>query len=94
MAEHHFHGWPNSSYGTFRKELARSIASSARTASTAPAPVKDEPSTADTPCVGGGCIGYALLSDVPIWYELAAGRTGFPPDLYMDDKRTPYREVE
>ena len=32
--------------------------------------------------VGGGAVGFALMSNVPIWYELWRQINGFPPDLY------------
>ncbi|MBP7408819.1 MAG: biotin attachment protein, partial [Flavobacteriales bacterium] len=50
------------------------------------APVKDEQAWPTALRVGGGCIGFALMSDVPIWYELWRQVNGFPPDLYMDEQ--------
>ena len=34
--------------------------------------------------VGGAAVGFALMTDVPIWYELWRQINGFPPDLYME----------
>ena len=32
--------------------------------------------------VGSGAKGFALLGDVPIWFELWRQLNGFPPDYY------------
>jgi membrane fusion protein, adhesin transport system len=45
------------------------------------------PDSADAPWpsglrVGAGAMGFALLGDVPIAYELWRQFNGFPPDLY------------
>jgi hypothetical protein len=32
--------------------------------------------------MGTGAVGFALLKDVPIWYELWRNLNGFPPDFY------------
>jgi membrane fusion protein, adhesin transport system len=81
-----FSGWPNTSYGTFGGEVAaidnfigpngkyRILVS----------PSRDEQPWPTAMRVGGGAIGFALMSDVPIWYELWRQINGFPPDLYVD----------
>ena len=33
--------------------------------------------------VGAGAQGFALLQDVPIWYELWRQINGFPPNFYQ-----------
>jgi hypothetical protein len=38
--------------------------------------------------VGSGAYGWALLKDVPIWYEMWRQLNGFPPD-YMGDAKQP-----
>jgi hypothetical protein len=42
--------------------------------------------------VGGGAVGFALMSDVPIWYELWRQVNGFPPDLYTTVKDVSTKE--
>jgi adhesin transport system membrane fusion protein len=37
--------------------------------------------------IGSGASGFALLKDVPIWYELWRQINGFPPDYYLDNER-------
>ena len=34
--------------------------------------------------IGTGAVGFALLKDVPVWYELWRQINGFPPDYYKD----------
>ena len=36
--------------------------------------------------IGTGAQGFALLKDVPIWYELWRNINGFPPDYYIASK--------
>jgi hypothetical protein len=36
--------------------------------------------------VGSGVYGWAMLKDVPVWYELWRQLNGFPPD-YMGDMK-------
>ena len=83
-----FSGWPNSSYGTFGGEVVAidNFISPNGKYRILVAPVKDEQAWPTALRVGGGCIGFALMSDVPIWYELWRQVNGFPPDLYMDEQ--------
>jgi membrane fusion protein, adhesin transport system len=37
--------------------------------------------------LGGGAVSFALLKDVPIWYELWRQINGFPPDFYSDQQK-------
>jgi adhesin transport system membrane fusion protein len=37
--------------------------------------------------IGSGASGFALLKDVPIWYELWRNINGFPPDFYQQDNQ-------
>ena len=48
------------------------------------APDTDDRPWPDALRVGSGAIGFALLRDVPVWYELWRQLNGFPPDLYME----------
>ena len=36
--------------------------------------------------MGTGAQGFALLKDVPIWYELWRNINGFPPEYYKAEK--------
>jgi len=47
--------------------------------------------------MGTGAVSFALLKDVPIWYELWRQINGFPPDFYQeqnDDKQLKEKETE
>lgn len=81
-----FSGWPNSSYGTFGGEVVaidNSISPNGRYRILV-APSKKEQPWPQALRVGGGAVGFALMNDVPIWYELWRQINGFPPDLYTD----------
>lgn len=81
-----FSGWPNTSYGTFGGTVA-AIDNFISPNGKYRILVAPDPADATWPQalrVGGGAIGFALMSDVPIWYELWRQINGFPPDLYMD----------
>jgi multidrug resistance efflux pump len=91
-----FSGWPNTSYGTYRGEIAaidRIINEEGRyRVMVAPDP-DDEP-WPDALRVGAGASSLILLKDVPVWYELWRQLNGFPPDLYdpegkQEDKGPP-----
>ncbi len=81
-----FSGWPNSSYGTFGGEV---VAIDNFISPNGKYRILVGPDKADEPWptalrVGGGAVGFALMKDVRIWYELWRQINGFPPDLYMD----------
>lgn len=81
-----FGGWPNHSYGTFGGEVV-AIDNSISPNGKYRILVGHDPDDDHWPKalrVGGGAVGFALMSDVPIWYELWRQVNGFPPDLYMD----------
>jgi multidrug efflux pump subunit AcrA (membrane-fusion protein) len=83
-----FSGWPQSSYGTFGgvvvaiensisdNGLFRVIVGEDETDRKWPTQLK----------IGAGVQGFALLKDVPIWYELWRNINGFPPEYYVIDK--------
>ena len=83
-----FSGWPNSSYGTFGGEVAAidNFISPNGKYRILVAPAKDDHPWPTALRVGGGSIGFALMSDVRIWYELWRQINGFPPDLYLDEQ--------
>ncbi len=83
-----FSGWPNTSYGTYGGEVVaidnfispngkyRILVGPDAAAQAWPEALR----------VGGGSVGFALMSDVPIWYELWRQINGFPPDLYAQEQ--------
>ncbi len=81
-----FSGWPNSSYGTFGGAVVAidNFISPNGNYRILVAPMNDEQPWPRALRVGGGAVGFALMSDVPIWYELWRQINGFPPDLYAD----------
>jgi len=79
-----FSGWPAASYGTFSGvvvavESNRSINGKFRVL------VSEDSADRKWPPglrLGSGAIGFALLKDVPVWYELWRNINGFPPEFY------------
>jgi multidrug efflux pump subunit AcrA (membrane-fusion protein) len=79
-----FSGWPGASYGTYRATIVaidnnisengkyRVVAKKDDTRQPWPAEIK----------LGAGAQAFALLKEVPIWYELWRKINGFPPDYY------------
>jgi len=81
-----FSGWPNSSYGTFGGRVAaidNFISPNGKYRILVAADPEDDPWPTALR-VGGGSVGFALMKNVPIWYELWRQINGFPPDLYTD----------
>lgn len=82
-----FSGWPASSYGTFGGKVTaveKSISSNGLFRIL----VAEDPSDRPWPRelrMGTGAQGFALLKDVPVWYELWRNINGFPPDYYLPD---------
>jgi multidrug resistance efflux pump len=94
-----FSGWPAASYGTFGGKVV-AIESNLSNNGTFRVLVAedryDRPWPKDIK-LGAGAISFALLKDVPIWYELWRQINGFPPDFYKqqeEDKnlKTPVKE--
>lgn len=79
-----FSGWPNTSFGTFG---GRVFAVENDISSNGKYRVLIEPDPDSDPWpellrVGSGVRGFALLNDVPLWYELWRQLNGFPPNFY------------
>jgi multidrug resistance efflux pump len=79
-----FSGWPNSSYGTFAGKISaietnRNDNGKFRVLIIPDNKEKNWPSNLK---IGTGVQGFALLNNVPIWYELWRQLNGFPPDFY------------
>ena len=91
-----FSGWPNTSYGTFGGEVVAidNFISPNGKYRILVAPGKDDEHWPGALRVGGGAVGFALMSNVPIWYELWRQINGFPPDLYTDVKQVSTKTPE
>jgi multidrug resistance efflux pump len=81
-----FSGWPQASYGTFAGtiiaiETNRSDNGMFRVLVTEDASERKWPPSLK---LGTGTVSFALLKDVPVWYELWRKINGFPPDFYDD----------
>jgi multidrug resistance efflux pump len=80
-----FSGWPNMSFGTYGGKVVaveRNISSNGKYRIL----IKPDPKEQDWPNViraGSGAKTFALLKDVPIWYEVWRQINGFPPDYYL-----------
>ncbi len=79
-----FSGWPNSSYGTFAGKIS-AIESNRNENGKFRVLIIPETSEKNWPSnlkIGTGAQGFALLNNVPIWYEFWRQLNGFPPDFY------------
>jgi multidrug efflux pump subunit AcrA (membrane-fusion protein) len=82
-----FQGWPNYSFGTFGGVVA--VIDNIDTKGQYRILVIPDPEDDPWPKqlrVGSGVYGWAMLKDVPVWYELWRQLNGFPPD-YMGDMK-------
>ena len=77
-----FTGWPGTSFGTFGGTVA--VIDNIDSQGQYRILVTPDPNQEPWPKplrVGSGVYGWALLDDVPIWYELWRQLNGFPPDF-------------
>ncbi|MBT9392861.1 HlyD family secretion protein [Hymenobacter sp. NST-14] len=77
-----FTGWPGTSFGTFGGRVA--VIDNIDSQGQYRILVTPDPDLEPWPAplrVGSGVYGWALLDDVPIWYELWRQLNGFPPDF-------------
>jgi len=81
-----FSGWPGLSFGTFSGEVVAidNMISGNNKYRILVAPDQDEEDWPELVRYGSGAFGFALLKDVPVWYELWRQLNGFPPDFYID----------
>ncbi len=80
-----FSGWPNLSYGTFGGEIVaveRFISDNGKYRVLI-APDKDDEEWPEPIRAGTGARTFALLNNVPVWYELWRQVNGFPQDYYQ-----------
>lgn len=79
-----FSGWPGVSFGTFGAEVL-AVDNVTSPNGMFRVLVVPDPNDAEWPELiraGGGVRGWALLNDVPVWYELWRQFNGFPPEFY------------
>jgi multidrug efflux pump subunit AcrA (membrane-fusion protein) len=78
-----FSGWPNVSFGTFGGVVSviDNIDSKGKYRILVKPDPEDRHEWPSLVRVGSGVFGWALLNDVPIWYELWRQLNGFPPDF-------------
>ncbi|MBI1222547.1 MAG: HlyD family efflux transporter periplasmic adaptor subunit [Bacteroidetes bacterium] len=79
-----FSGWPGTSFGTFGgtvKVIDNNISPNGRYRILV-SPSENTEKWPELLAIGGGAKGYALLKDVPVWYELWRRLNGFPPEFY------------
>jgi len=79
-----FSGWPSSSYGTFGGKVV-AIENNRNSEGKFRVLVAEDTSDRKWPPllkIGTGSVGFALLKDVPIYYELWRNINGFPPEYY------------
>ncbi|WP_407527517.1 HlyD family efflux transporter periplasmic adaptor subunit [Lacibacter sp. MH-610] len=84
-----FSGWPQASYGTFGGKVAAiesNVSNNGMFRVLVAEDKKDRPWPKDLK-LGGGAVSFALLKDVPIWYELWRQINGFPPDFYKEQQQ-------
>jgi len=80
-----FSGWPNTSYGTFGGKIV-AIENFISPNGKYRILIAQDPADAPWPkqlSIGAGAQTFALLDNVPIWYELWRKLNGFPPDFYI-----------
>lgn len=81
-----FSGWPNASFGTFGGKVF-AVESNISNNGLYRLLIQPDPDDADWPDPlrpGSGVQGFALLNDVPLWYELWRQLNGFPPNFYEE----------
>jgi membrane fusion protein, adhesin transport system len=77
-----FSGWKNTSVGTFggTVEVIDKAESSNNMFRILVKPKKDEPNWPKQLGIGSGAIGWVMLDNVPIWYEIWRQLNSFPPN--------------
>jgi multidrug resistance efflux pump len=81
-----FSGWPEASYGTFGGKIIAIESNRSDNGLFRLLVIEDKndrPWPKDLK-MGTGANGFALLKDVPVWYELWRNINGFPADYYKD----------
>lgn len=84
-----FSGWPNVSYGTYGGVVVaiETYISDNGMYRILIAPDPEDHEWPEEVRIGSGANTMALLTDVPIWYELWRQLNGFPPDYYESQEK-------
>jgi multidrug resistance efflux pump len=84
-----FSGWPNASYGTFGGKIVaiENFISPNGKYRVLIAPDKDDYPWPKQLSIGAGAQTFALLDNVPIWFELWRKLNGFPPNFYTPNSQ-------
>jgi hypothetical protein len=85
-----FSGWPEANYGSFSGKVI-AVETNRSTNGLFRLLVVEDKSDRPWPKdlkMGTGAVGFALLKDVPVWYELWRNINGFPPEYYKASKDT------
>jgi membrane fusion protein, adhesin transport system len=79
-----FRGWPNTSFGTYGAIVFAidNFSSPNGKFRIMAIPDPNDKKWPDGIRVGGGVKSFALLNDVPVWYEIWRKLNGFPPEYY------------
>jgi multidrug resistance efflux pump len=91
-----FSGWPQASYGTFGGKvfaIESNVSKNGMFRVLVEEDAKDKPWPKNLK-MGTGLYSFALLKDVPIWYELWRQINGFPPDFYQQNNAEGGKEKE
>ena len=77
-----FSGWPNTAYGTFGGQVAviNDVATDAGKFRVLVVPDTEDKDWPEQIRVGSGALGWMMLKDVPIWFEIWRQLNGFPPE--------------
>ncbi len=91
-----FSGWPNATIGTYsgRVFAMDNVANEKGKYRILVQPDSEQPRWPDALRPGSGANGIALLTDVPVWYELWRQLNGFPPEYYTDIKSNDSKNKE
>jgi membrane fusion protein, adhesin transport system len=91
-----FRGWPNTSFGTYGGEIYaidNFISPNGKYRIMA-IPDKSDKKWPEGIRVGGGVKSFALLNEVPVWYEIWRNLNGFPPEYYKGIKQNSKKNKE
>lgn len=82
-----FSGWPQASIGTFGGKVIAVETNRSSTGKFRVLLVQDPDDREWPPLlrVGAGTLSFALLKNVPVWFEIWRNLNGFPPEFYKPD---------
>lgn len=91
-----FRGWPNTTFGTYGAEIYAidNFTSPNGKYRVMAIPDKKDKKWPEGIRVGGGVKSFALLNDVPIWYEIWRNLNGFPPEYYTGNQQNHVQEKD